>query len=162
MHIKGWQKSLSRLTLTLIATDSWQIWTLVCKESFQNLNFWLDIFSGRIPYLWQIPCIYLCQIPLKTKFGRLLYNYGQFYRLWNLSTGKWLSEALIFALIYPQYDNRLFFESPVQYMKMLSSNLGRTCCVQKLFLTFRTIYVHNVFSPCSAERRASDKDLPHR
>ena len=38
--------------------------------------------------------------------------------------------------------------------------MGRTCCVQNLFLTFRTIFVHNMFSPCSAKRRASDKDLP--
>ena len=27
-------------------------------------------------------------------------------------------------------------------------------------LTFRTFYVHNMFSPCSAKRRASDKELP--
>ena len=27
-------------------------------------------------------------------------------------------------------------------------------------MTFRTIYVHNMFFPCSAKRRASDKDLP--
>ena len=45
-------------------------------------------------------------------------------------------------------------------MKIPSSNPGRTCCAQKLFLTFRTIFVHNMFSPCSAKRRASDKDLP--
>ena len=32
--------------------------------------------------------------------------------------------------------------------------------MQKLFLTFRTIFVHNMFSPCSAKRRASDRDLP--
>ena len=38
--------------------------------------------------------------------------------------------------------------------------MKRTCCVQKLILTFRTIYVHNMFSPCSAKMRASDKDLP--
>ena len=39
--------------------------------------------------------------------------------------------------------------------------MGRTCCVQKLFLTFRTIPEHtNMFSTCSAKRRASDKDLP--
>ena len=36
---------------------------------------------------------------------------------------------------------------------------SRTCCVQKLFLIFRTIFAHNMFSPCSAKRRASDKDL---
>ena len=76
------------------------------------------------------------------------------------STGKSLSEALIFASTNPQYDNRLFIELQVQYMKIPSSNLGRTCCVQKLFLTFRTFFVHNMFSPCSAKRRASDKDLP--
>ena len=38
--------------------------------------------------------------------------------------------------------------------------MGRTCCVQKLFLTFRTISVHNLLSPCSAKSTASDKDLP--
>ena len=45
----------------------------------------------------------------------------------------------------PQYDNRLFIELQIQYMKIPSSNLGRTCCVQKLFLTFRTIFVHSMF-----------------
>ena len=53
-------------------------------------------------------------------------------------TGKSLSEALIFASTNPQYDDRLFIE---------------------LFLTFRTIFVQNMFSPCSAKRRSSDKDL---
>ena len=71
-----------------------------------------------------------------------------------------MSEALIFASTNPQHDIILFIELQVQYMKIPSSNLGRTCCVQKLFLTFRTIFVHNMFSPCSAKRRASDKDLP--
>ena len=72
-------------------------------------------------------------------------------------TGKSLSEALIFASTNPQYDDRLFIELQVQYMKIPSSNL---CCVQKLFLTFRTFFGHNKFSPCSAKRRASVKDLP--
>ena len=71
-----------------------------------------------------------------------------------------MPEALFFASTNPQYDDRLFIELHVQYMKIPSSNLGRTCYVQKLFLTFRTIFVHNMFSPCSAKRRASDKDLP--
>ena len=75
-------------------------------------------------------------------------------------TGKSLSEALIFESTNPQYDNRLFIALQVEYMKIPSSKLGRTCCVQKLFLTFRTIFVLNLFFPCSAKRRASDKDLP--
>ena len=78
----------------------------------------------------------------------------------DVITDKSLSEALIFASTNPQYDDRLFIELQIQYMKIPSSNLGRICCVQKLFLTFRTIVVHNMFSPCSAKRRASDKDLP--
>ena len=64
------------------------------------------------------------------------------------------------ASIHPRYDDRLFIELQVKYMKIPSSNLGRTCCVRKLFLAFRTIFVHDMFSPCSAKRRASDKDLP--
>ena len=44
--------------------------------------------------------------------------------------------------------------------KFQAQNMGRTCCVQKLFLTFRTISVHNMFSPSFPKRRASDKDLP--
>jgi len=71
-----------------------------------------------------------------------------------------LSEAHILASTNPLYDDRLLFELQVQYMKFPSSNLGRTCCVQELFPTFRTIFVHNMFSPCSAKRRPSDKDLP--
>ena len=75
-------------------------------------------------------------------------------------TGKSLSEALIFASTNPQYNDRFLIELRVQYMKIPSSNLGRTYCVQKLFLTFRTIFIHNMFSQCSAKRRTSDKDLP--
>ena len=41
-----------------------------------------------------------------------------------------MSEALIFASNNPQYNNRLFIELPVQYMKIPSSehgeNIGRT------------------------------------
>ena len=40
-----------------------------------------------------------------------------------------MSEALIFASTNPQYDDRLLIELQVQYMKIPSSNLWRTCCV---------------------------------
>ena len=77
-------------------------------------------------------------------------------------TGKSLSEVLVFASTNPQYDDRLFIKLQVQYMKLPSSSLRRTGWVQKLFQIFRTIFVHNMFSPCSSKRRASDKDLPVR
>ena len=44
-------------------------------------------------------------------------------------TGKSLPVAFIFASTKPQYDNRLFIELQVQYMKIPSSNLGTTCNV---------------------------------
>ena len=79
------------------------------------------------------------------------------------SAGKSLSKTLIFASTNPQSGNSLIIESKVQYMKITSSNLGRTCCVSEImFLIFRTILVHNMFPPCSAKRKASDKDLPVR
>ena len=67
-----------------------------------------------------------------------------------------MSDALIFASNNPQYDDRLFIELQVQYIKIPSSNLGRTC------FWHSQQFVHNMFSPCSAKRRASDKDLPVR
>ena len=98
----------------------------------------------------------------RTQFtvASLIVKYFVYIYFYLTYTGKSLSEALIFASSNSQQDDRLFIELQVQYMKIPSSNLGRTCCVQKLFLTFRTIFVHNMFSPCSAKRRACDKDLP--
>ena len=72
----------------------------------------------------------------------------------------YLCQKLLFL---HQLTQNMTIERWVQYMKIPSSNLERTCFVQKLFLTFRTIFVHNMFSPCSAKlskRRATDKDLP--
>ena len=43
----------------------------------------------------------------------------------GIGTGKSLSEALIFASINPQYDNQLFMELPVQYMKTTSAEHGQ-------------------------------------
>ena len=77
---------------------------------------------------------------------------GDQRRALEFLTVKSVTEALIFASTNPQHDNRLFIELQVQYMKIPSSNLGRTCCVQKLFLTLRTIFAHNMFSPCSAKK----------
>ena len=85
---------------------------------------------------------------------------SDFLSLITLIIGKSLSEAFIFASTNLQHYDRLFIELQVLYMKIPNSNLGRTCCVQKLCLTFKTNFVHNMFSPCSAKRRVSDKDLP--
>ena len=47
------------------------------------------------------------------------------------TTGKSLSEALIFVSNNPQYDNRLFIELQVQYMKIPSSKHGENMlCIE--------------------------------
>ena len=50
------------------------------------------------------------------------------------TTGKSLSEALIFATTNPQYDHRFFIELQVQYMKIPSSEHGENMlCTQIVF-----------------------------
>ena len=51
-------------------------------------------------------------------------------------TGKSLSEALIFASINPQCDNRLFMELPVQYMKTTSAEHA-----QNMFFPYSALVV---------------------
>ena len=82
---------------------------------------------------------------METNQGSKNIAYVKSQFIYIMCTGKFMSEALIFASPNPQYDNTLFIELQVQYMKIPSSNLGRTCCVQKLFLTFRTI----LYTTCS-------------
>ena len=72
-------------------------------------------------------------------------------------TGKSLSEALIFASPNPQYDNRLFIELRVQYLKI--QNWGKHVVYRNCFLHSEEFLYTTIFSPCSAKRRASDKEL---
>ena len=54
----------------------------------------------------------------------------------DVVTGKSLSEALIFASTNPQYDNRLFIDLQVQYMKIPSSENGENIlCTEIVFDT---------------------------
>ena len=61
-------------------------------------------------------------------------------------TGKYLSEALIFASTKSQYDDRLFVELQVQYMKIPSSNLGSTwnCFGHSEQFLYTTCYPHGL------------------
>ena len=75
------------------------------------------------------------------RFSSLLGSKG-WKNYFVICTGKYFSATLILASINPQYDK-----------KLQAQNMLRTCCVQKLcfvfILTFRTIYVDNMFSTCS-------------
>ena len=57
------------------------------------------------------------KLPVLKSFSPCMSHYsgiGHFF------TGKSLSEALIFASTNPQYDDRLFIELPIQYMRIPS------------------------------------------
>ena len=107
-------------------------------------------------------------LEMNTKFSCcVLWNqtlcpaYNHSLEIWSIPVTSVLvnlcQKLLFFASTNPQYDNRKFIELQVQYMKIPSSNLGRIFCVQKLLLTFRTIFVHNMFSQCSAKKELLTK-----
>ena len=56
-----------------------------------------------------------------------------------------MSEAFVFATPNPKYKNRLFIDVPVQYMKIPSSEHGENMLCTEIVLTFKTIFVHNMF-----------------
>ena len=65
---------------------------------------------------------------------------------WPLDTGKSFSEALILASNNPQYDNRLFVELQVQYMKIPSSeHVVYINCSECQNINKKSIFVHNMF-----------------
>ena len=96
-------------------------------------------------------------------------------------TGKWLSEALIFESTNPQYDNRLFFESPDQSMKISRSEhvvytncflfcfwyseqfMYTTCSELGIFMYWTGDSMNNLLSYCrlvEVRISASEKDIP--
>ena len=120
---------------------------------FQGLARILVFLQFLIPAL--LTASILLSSPSTRTLDACLGNYEQHFAKssgFQVCTGKSLSEALIFASTNPQYDDRLFIELQVQYIKIPSSNLGRTCCVQKLIPTFRTTFVHNIFSPMFCQK----------
>ena len=68
-----------------------------------------------------------------------------------------MSEALIFASTNPQYDNIVFIELQVQYMKIPSSEHGENMLCTEFFFWHSEKFL---YTTCSAKIRASDKDLP--
>ena len=55
-----------------------------------------------------------------------------------LSTGKFMSEALILESTNPQYDKRLFIDLPVQYMETTSSEHGENMLCAYIVLNVKT------------------------
>ena len=71
-----------------------------------------------------------------------------------------MSEALIFATTNPQYDDRLFIEFTSSIHENSKLKPWENMLCTEIVSDIQNNFVHNMFSPCSAKRRASDKDLP--
>ena len=68
-------------------------------------------------------------------------------------TGKSLSEALFFASTNPQYDDRLFIELQVQYMKITSSEHGENMlCTEIVFDIQNNLCKYTTFSPHALQK----------
>ena len=80
-----------------------------------------------------------------------------------LGTGKSMSEALIFASTNPQYDDRLFIDLQVQYMKTTSSELGENMFYHVLPMYWTGKSMNNLLSYrglVDVRISASEIDLP--
>ena len=142
-----------KLKMDLLNTEKCLTYNQLLSENFKFCLQFHCMLASDIFFLFQI-------IPRRIyKSWRVKTRTSEYRQIVMPFTGKSLSEALIFASTNPQYDSRLSIELQVQCMKIPSSEHGEKCCVQKLFLTFRTISVQNMFSHCSAKILASDKDL---
>ena len=131
------------------------------------------IISHMVIYLYSIQYEFLAHFDPKT----LKQSYAIF-------TTK-CTETMIFFLFCPGKYEKYYSYTGKSFMKLLFlQNMGRTCCVHKLFWMSKSISVHNKFAPCSelgiftywtcnsmnntssycglvdAKIRASDKDLP--
>ena len=103
-----------------------------------------------------------------------------FFLIMYICTSKSFSEALILASTNPQYDNRLFVELRVQYMKIASSEhvvytncflflcwhsvqfMYTTCTEMVVFMYWTRYSMNNLLSYCGlvdARISASEKDL---
>ena len=102
-----------------------------------------------------------CTGKMRTKFASI--NLKKLGKMIGY-TCKSLSEALIFASIIPQYDNRLFMEL---LWKLQAQNMGRTCSGHVLPMVCACSShgnsMNNLLSHCGsvdARISASEKDLP--
>ena len=104
--------------------------------------------SSKLIHLVCLPFLILSKymLPLisTSSIGLAMFLAIWFFEILGLIQVNLCQKLLIFASTNPQYEDRLFIELQVQFMIIQSSNLGRTCCVQKLFLKFRTISVYNI------------------
>ena len=101
----------------------------IAVAQIQNLQGWLGIS------FWQLEQIKVENCKVKSAQ--------------EACTGKSLSEALIFAAISPQYENRLSMKLP---WKLQAQNMGRTCSAHVLIMfcacSFHGNSMNNLLSYC--------------
>ena len=71
-----------------------------------------------------------------------------------------MSEALIFASSNPQYDDRLFIELQVQYMKIPSSEHGENMLCTEIVFDIQNNFCTQHVLPKFCKRKSFWQDLP--
>ena len=70
------------------------------------------------------------------------------------STGKSLSEALIFASTNPQYDDRLFIELQVQHIKIPSSEHGENMLCTEIVSDIQNNFCTQLVLPMFCKKKS--------
>ena len=87
-------------------------------------------------FLWLVSALLCCSVRISSSFldcrnAKIHQNPIPLNNLKKIITGKSFSKALVLASTNPQYDKKLFVESPIQEMKTTSAehgqNMARTC-----------------------------------
>ena len=109
-------------------------WLWMVPKKFRPISIAI-IFTKRC----HIVIVAMTIHPLQVKFSCDILKHFQ------ISTGKSLSEALIFASINPQYDDKLFIELRVQCMKIPSSEHGENMlCTEIVFYIQNSLCAQHV------------------
>ena len=74
--------------------------------------------------------------------------------------GKSLSEAPILASTNPKYDDRLFIELQVQYMKIPSSKQGENILCSEIVFDIQNNFCTKHVLPMFCKKKSFNKDLP--
>jgi hypothetical protein len=108
---------------------------------YKNITIWVLKIEGDEIITFHTGCLELQTLDIKESMKGIIKHgfFGKTSPEISKITGKYLSEALIFASTNRQCDDRLFIELGVQYMKITSSEQIVFCFdIQNNLCTYTT------------------------
>ena len=152
------RSGLPRMGIDVTMVDIFDLNDLKKCLRSQTKLVWLEACTNPLVMLADLGRDHLLSF---WRSGALVYNSST--EIWSICNyfNKWQHSLVILtARLYFYWSNQKYVQVNLCQKLFFLQNMRRTCCVHKLFWMSKTISVHNMFSPCSAKIRASDKDLP--